>query len=349
MVGDQFDVKVEITPPQPSDGGINMLPKSISNESAAAFSMSINEFQAKASTPSPQQRKFSEIQEYTGLLSAMGSITRMNPSPTGSNASSRFFKKIEEMIDLSSPYNHYKCLSPSETNLTQFADTRIHAFSQLQQPQQRVADINKPGSGRLLRRQFSLDKGKYTSVSERGGSSRFKSKNQKYLIDDQQYVALDDAAALQQSYRLRQEQRVAQQLSESQSMEVTSPSSGPGGSTTGSVGVGGGCGTGNKPQLTKSCSQQCRIPKQHSISTAQENLEKIEENPISPNNVNNHMDNGGGCSEIAAQPSVIENSNSTNHSNPVIDCESPQQQAVVPPPPPPQHELRLNVETLTLR
>lgn len=153
--GDQFDVKVEITPPQPisNDPSMNQIPKSLSNESSSAFSISINEFQGKVSTPSPQQRKFSEIQEYTGLLSAMGSITRMNPSPTGSNASSRFFKKIEEMIDLSSPYNHYKCLSPSETNLTQFNDARVHAFTQRNDP-------NKPGSGRLLRRQFSLDKGR---------------------------------------------------------------------------------------------------------------------------------------------------------------------------------------------
>lgn len=155
--GDQFDVKVEITPPQPisTDPSMNAIPKSISNESSSAFSISITEYQAAAAkTPSPQNRKQSDIQEYSSLLSAMGSITRMNPSPTGSNASSRFFKKIEEMIDLSSPYNHYKCLSPSETNLTQFGDARMAAFTQRNDP-------NKPGSGRLLRRQFSLDKGKW--------------------------------------------------------------------------------------------------------------------------------------------------------------------------------------------
>lgn len=152
--GDQFDVKVEITPPQPlsTDPSMNAIPKSLSNESSSAFSISVTEYQTKVNTPSPQTRKYSEIQEYTGLLSAMGSITRMNPSPTGSNASSRFFKKIEEMIDLSSPYNHYKCLSPSETNLSQFGDARMAAFTQRNDP-------NKPGSGRLLRRQFSLDKG----------------------------------------------------------------------------------------------------------------------------------------------------------------------------------------------
>lgn len=215
--GEQIDVKVEITPPPPVSeaSGLEIppnLPKSFSNESNSTLSVTVSEYQVKTTTPtpSPQQRKYSEIGEYSGLLSAVGNLNRLNPSPTGSTASTRFFKRIEEMIDLSSPYNHYKCLSPSETNLSQFIDARTSAFTHHR------SDSIKPGSGRLLRRQFSLDK--------------------------------DDAAALQQSHRARQE-------------------------------------------ANKAVQNASRIHKQHSISTAQD-LEKIEENPISPqNSQNNHNGN----------------------------------------------------------
>ena len=55
-------------------------------------------------------------------------------------------------MDLSSPYNHYKCLSPSESNLTQCNDGKyIYGIS-------KQDSISKPGSSKLLRRQFSLDK-----------------------------------------------------------------------------------------------------------------------------------------------------------------------------------------------
>lgn len=151
VCGEQFDVKVEITPPQPLVGMEPpcMLPKSFSNESTSTLSV---DYQSKTTSSSPQQRKFSEITDYAGLLGTMGN--RLNAGTTSNTpASSRFFKRIEELIDLSSPYNHYKCLSPSETNLTQFNDARTHAFTHR-------ADPNKPGSGKMLRRQFSLDKGK---------------------------------------------------------------------------------------------------------------------------------------------------------------------------------------------
>uniref|UniRef100_A0A336MP66 Guanylate cyclase n=1 Tax=Culicoides sonorensis TaxID=179676 RepID=A0A336MP66_CULSO len=219
VTGEQIDVKVEITPPPPVTQAPEIevppnMPKSYSNESTSTLSVTTSEYQIKSNTPSPQQRKYSEIGEYSNLLSAVGNITRLNPSPTGSTASTRFFKRIEEMIDLSSPYNHYKCLSPSETNLSQFIDARTSAFTHHR------SDSMRPGSGRLLRRQFSLDK--------------------------------DDAAALQQSHRARQEaNRAAAQNAQ-------------------------------------------RMMKQHSISTAQD-LEKIEENPISPqNSQNNHHNNSNG-------------------------------------------------------
>lgn len=212
VTGEQIDVKVEITPPPPTtEPSLDIpphIPKSFSNESNSTLSVTVSEYQVKTNTPSPQQRKYSEIGEYSGLLSAVGNLNRLNPSPTGSTASTRFFKRIEEMIDLSSPYNHYKCLSPSETNLSQFIDARTSAFTHHR------SDSVKPGSGRLLRRQFSLDK--------------------------------DDAAALQQSHRARQE-------------------------------------------ANKAAQNASRMHKTHSISTAQD-LEKIEENPISPQNNHNGND-----------------------------------------------------------
>lgn len=55
-------------------------------------------------------------------------------------------------MDLSLPYNHYRCLSPSESNLTQCNDGK-YMYSVA-----KGADLSKPGSSRLLRRQFSLDK-----------------------------------------------------------------------------------------------------------------------------------------------------------------------------------------------
>lgn len=251
VTGEQIDVKVEITPPPPvsEESGLEIpphIPKSFSNESNSTLSVTPSDYQGKpAATPSPQQRKYSEIGEYSGLLSAVGNLNRLNPSPTGSTASTRFFKRIEEMIDLSSPYNHYKCLSPSETNLSQFIDARTSAFTHHR------SDSVKPGSGRLLRRQFSLDK--------------------------------DDAAALQQSHRARQE--------------------------------------------ANKSAQSARMLKQHSISTAQD-LEKIEENPISPqNSQNNHNGNDNSIKKSDTKSMSLNANDSTSDKN----------------------DLNLNVERLIIR
>lgn len=252
VTGEPIDVKVEITPPPPVSeaSGLDIpphIPKSFSNESNSTLSVTVSDYQGKpTATPSPQQRKYSEIGEYSGLLSAVGNLNRLNPSPTGSTASTRFFKRIEEMIDLSSPYNHYKCLSPSETNLSQFIDARTSAFTHHR------SDSVKPGSGRLLRRQFSLDK--------------------------------DDAAALQQSHRARQE-------------------------------------------ANKSAQSVPRMLKQHSISTAQD-LEKIEENPISPqNSQNNHNGNDNSIKKSDTKSMSLNANDSTSDKN----------------------DLNLNVERLIIR
>lgn len=88
----------------------------------------------------------SEI-SHEGLLNPTN-FGRFTPSPS-SGTSSKLYKRIEELMDLSSPYNHYRCLSPSENNLTQVQENK-YTYS--------TTKLDKPGSGRLLRRQFSLDK-----------------------------------------------------------------------------------------------------------------------------------------------------------------------------------------------
>lgn len=271
VCGEQFDVKVEITPPQPSDQainpqimttgsldsspGINTIPKSISSESAST--LTVSDYQSKTTSNSPSQRKLSEIHEYAGLLGAMTNtmgarLNPNNPSPTPSatTQSSRLFKRIEEMIDLSSPYNHYKCLSPSETNLSQYMDARALAFTHRTE-----TTNNKPGSGRLLRRQFSLDKGISSLQSMSIPFSPSFSFSQ-----------TDDAAALQQSYRARQFEKAQADATAAALQKQLQQQE-------------------NAATKNQSTSNQ-RMHKQHSISTAQD-LEKIEENPISPKTLNN--------------------------------------------------------------
>lgn len=161
-----MDVKVEITPPTA------IAPKAFPENTSTPTSISVqNSYSVESTTSalcpenivksqstSPQPRKLSEIpQDSAGgsFLNPISGFARLNPSPPGTT-SARLFKRIEEMIDLSSPYNHYRCLSPSETNLSQSAnltDSRIHSTSK-----QQSESGNKPGSSRLLRRQFSLDK-----------------------------------------------------------------------------------------------------------------------------------------------------------------------------------------------
>lgn len=126
------------------------------------LNITIPEYQSKSTSISPQPRKLSELPQ-EGLLNPMN-FNRMNPSIAGGSAN-RLFRKIEDMMDLSLPYNHYRCLSPSESNLTQCNTDFKHQFNS-----QKFENLNpnaisgitagnsKPGSTRFLRRQFSLDK-----------------------------------------------------------------------------------------------------------------------------------------------------------------------------------------------
>lgn len=146
MAGEPVDVKVEITPPRDIDS-IAQVQTSFSIDSAPSINLSLgmNEFKPAAS---PQQRKLSELPSDT-LLTATTNFGRLTPSPS-SASSGKMYKKFEDFLDLSSPYNHYKCLSPSESNLTQVSEGKYtYGSNRLD---------NKPGSSRLLRRQFSLDK-----------------------------------------------------------------------------------------------------------------------------------------------------------------------------------------------
>ena len=138
---------------------MNDIQNSYSIESTSSLTL-CSDVSLKSQVTSPMlmqapNRKFSEIPHETSgsFLTPSGNFNRMNPSPANT-ASGRLFKKLEEMIDLSSPYNHYRCLSPSETNLS----IPMHDRSLSISPSSKLLDAGKPGSSRLLRRQFSLDK-----------------------------------------------------------------------------------------------------------------------------------------------------------------------------------------------
>lgn len=159
VAGESLDVKVEITPAPPTPMSDVHIQNSYSIESTSSLTL-CSDVSSKSLVTSPMlmqapNRKFSEIPHETSgsFLTPIGNFNRMNPSPPNS-ASGRLFKKLEEMIDLSSPYNHYRCLSPSETNLAIPMHERSHSIS----PGAKLLDTGKPGSSRLLRRQFSLDK-----------------------------------------------------------------------------------------------------------------------------------------------------------------------------------------------
>lgn len=143
LAGEQVDVKVEITPPRDIESV--QMPNSYSIDSAPVnLGLSLSDFK----TSSPQQRKLSELPA-DSLLSTAANFGRLTPSPS-SASSCKIYKKFEDFLDISSPYNHYRCLSPSESNLTQCNDGKyVYGIHRLD---------NKPGSSRLLRRQFSLDK-----------------------------------------------------------------------------------------------------------------------------------------------------------------------------------------------
>lgn len=144
LAGESVDVKVEITPPRDTETIKD--PPTFAIESNQTLSLGVNISEFKASSPQP--KKLPELPAET-LLNTTSNYGRQTPSPS-SASSCKLYKKFEEFFDLSLPYNHYRCLSPSESNLTQCMDGRfIYGVGKLD---------NKPGSTRLLRRQFSLDK-----------------------------------------------------------------------------------------------------------------------------------------------------------------------------------------------
>lgn len=151
---EHLDVKVEITPAPPTS--MSDTHNSYSIESNSSMTL-CTDASIKSQAASPNARKFSEISHEGGgsFLNPISNFNRLNPSPPNS-ASGRLFKKLEEMIDLSSPYNHYRCLSPSETNLSVSLNERSHNVSPCAPRQPDT--LAKPGSSRLLRRQYSLDK-----------------------------------------------------------------------------------------------------------------------------------------------------------------------------------------------
>lgn len=156
LAAEPVDVKVEITPPRDIDS--IQMPNSFSIESNPP--VNLNEFKV----PSPLQRKMSELPS-DSLLNA-ANYGRLTPSPS-STSSCKIYKKFEEFLDLSMPYNHYRCLSPSESNLTQCHDGKyIYGIGKLD---------NKPGSSRLLRRQFSLDKDDCNNISQASTIAQMKS------------------------------------------------------------------------------------------------------------------------------------------------------------------------------
>lgn len=148
--GEPFEIKVEITPPVIPDSIPLTTSFSMDSSNGTNLNISIPEYQSKSSSISPQQRKLSELSQ-DGLLNP-ANFNRLNPSSSGGSVN-RLFRRIEDMMDLSSPYNHYKCLSPSESNLVQCSDIKMQYNTN-----SKFDSNNKPGSTRLLRRQFSLDK-----------------------------------------------------------------------------------------------------------------------------------------------------------------------------------------------
>lgn len=160
LAGEPVDVKVEITPPRDIDS--IQIPNSFSIESNPTVNLGLNVNEFKI--PSPQQRKMSELPSESLLNAA--NYGRLTPSPS-STSSCKIYKKFEEFLDLSTPYNHYRCLSPSESNLTQCHDGKyIYGVGKLD---------NKPGSSRLLRRQFSLDKDDCNNISQTSTIAQMKS------------------------------------------------------------------------------------------------------------------------------------------------------------------------------
>uniref|UniRef100_A0A499FT77 Guanylate cyclase n=1 Tax=Anopheles arabiensis TaxID=7173 RepID=A0A499FT77_ANOAR len=276
VAGESIDVKVEITPPvppsldpgqqqqqqQPGQDTAAVLSTSFSIESSSSnntFTLNLGEFgQPKASPlPSPQARKLSEVIADGSFLSAGATFDRLNPSPSSASASStRLFKRIEELIDLSSPYNYYKCLSPSENNLSQCTESRYGSY-QLRSD----SCSSKPGSTRFLRRQFSLDK---DDVGPSSGGHGAATLSAKATLDTISSISVD-----------REQLARMGTLTSIPSISSTNSATLPGG--------------GQKQR-------SLAMHRQQSASVAQD-LEKIEEIPLSPQSfIINHTGGGGGGS-----------------------------------------------------
>ncbi|XP_049284284.1 uncharacterized protein LOC125764274 [Anopheles funestus] len=254
VAGESIDVKVEITPPVPP--GLDQQPghdtavlsTSFSIDSSSSnntFTLNLGDFvQPTKATPlpSPQTRKLSEVIADSSFLNANTNFDRLNPSPTSTASSTRLFKRIEELIDLSSPYNYYKCLSPSENNLSQCTESRYGSY-QLRSD----SCSSKPGSTRFLRRQFSLDKDDVGPSS--GGTTSGATMSQKATLDTISSISVD-----------REQLARMGTLTSIPSISSTNSASLPGG--------------GQKQR-------SLAMHRQQSASVAQD-LEKIEEIPLSP-------------------------------------------------------------------
>ncbi|XP_053691117.1 uncharacterized protein LOC128739646 [Sabethes cyaneus] len=254
VAGESIDVKVEITPPTGIENPTLAPSISIDSNSSGTNNCTLNlsELQIKTPQPSPHGRKLAEMVPENAFLSANSSFNRLNPASPGT-ASSRLFKRIEELIDLSSPYNYYRCLSPSESNLSQcVVDNRYHGYQI-----NRMDCPSKPGSTRFLRRQFSLDK---DDVSPSMTTS------QKATLDTISSISID-------------REQLARMGTLSSIPSISSATS-----------------------VSLSSKQQRGIHKQQSASVAQD-LEKIEEIPISPQSsfLVNHNTNSNSTSSLQSE------------------------------------------------
>lgn len=250
-----------------------------------------------------------------------------------SHSANKLYKKLEEMMDLSSPYNHYRCLSacPSETNLTQF-----HQQSGVGSEQHRYAYASgsgfggvsiggiggggggsssggtggigsisrlesRPGSSRLLRRQFSLDR--------------------------------DDCAQQQQQTAQQQQHqqhhfRHNLEIPTLQEYQRTSPTNSAKSMCGTALTTGGSCGS-------NSLLGAGRLLKQHSTSVAVD-LEKIEEIPISPTSVlSASKSNSGLASSQVSEDATTTGSRTPEQAPPTVRSNS--------------NEISLTVDALIVR
>lgn len=146
LAGEIVDVKVEITPPNDLEMVTSLFTNSYSLD--ANSNSSHNLCLANLAKPL-STRKLSEIPA-EGLLNPVN----FNRLAAASLTSDQLAEDRE--IDLSLPYNHYRCLSPSESNLTKCTNEGKYIYAMYRTD-------SRPGSSRLLRRQFSLDRDDCTS------------------------------------------------------------------------------------------------------------------------------------------------------------------------------------------